>query len=306
MKRFFTPLMALCLFAFSRSNAAIVTITVMNFQFNPANTNVTVGDVVRFHFASGFHSATSSGASIPAGATPINSGDASSVVRDYDYPVSVIGTYNYYCIVHGDAQGNGMIGTFTVSEPLPVTLNAFAIASAGNKMPVINWSTATEQNVNYFSVRSSTDGINFFEITKVIAKGNSNTILQYSFTDNNASSKHRYIYYELVTIDKDGKESYSSIKIFKTSFASTKLVMQLGPNPIKRPGQLMVKFNAEKSGTMLVNVFDAGGKKAMSLNMTAFPGLNNGHLHVCDLAPGIYTLQFNYEGLRETKKIVVN
>ena len=157
------------------------------------------------------------------------------------------------------------------------------------------------QNILYTS-----NGIHFSEIAKVPAKGNSNTEQVYSFKDDKLSPKYRYVYYELVTTDKNGKESYSAIKMFKTAFASRSLVVQLGPNPIKRPGQLMIQFNAENAGSMTVNVFDANGKHVLKTNMAAFPGLNNGHVHVCDLAPGIYTLQFNYEGLRETKRVVVN
>jgi plastocyanin len=299
MKKSFTLFIVLLLIL-TVAKATIVNVSVVNFQFNPSNINVVVGDVVRFNFQEGYHNVAST--SVPGGAAQISSGGASDAIRSYNYTVSVAGTYEYECQVH-PAQ---MSGTITATGVVPVNLKLFEVSALPDKKPMLNWRTLTEQNVSYFSVRSSVDGKNFTEVARVPAKGNSNTEQVYSYKDDNVSPKHRYVYYELVTTDKDGKESYSAIKMFKTAFATAKLVMQLGPNPIKRPGQLMIQFNAENAGSMLINVFDNNGKQVLKTKMAAFPGLNNGHVHVCDLPPGVYTLQFSYEGLRETKKVVVN
>ncbi len=290
-------------FFFSSTTAAIVEVQVLNNQFSPANVNVFVGDIVSFKFSTGFHNATSVGYSIPAGATPISSGDANTGVRTYNYTVSQPGTYNYVCEVHADF---GMVGTINASTPLPVKLKTFSISATSNGKPVLAWTTLSEEDVNYFSVRTSVDGLKFEEIGKISAKGSSNTEQHYSFTHSDVPVKYRYLYYELVTIDKDGKMSFSPIKTYKTGFAVKKLIVQLGPNPIKRPGQLSMQFNAEKKGTMTVNVYDLSGKKILVDKLGAMPGLNNGHVHVCDLAAGVYTIQFVYEGITENKKIVVN
>jgi hypothetical protein len=81
--------------------------------------------------------------------------------------------------------------------------------------------------------------------------------------------------------------------------------MQMGPNPIRKPGQLMMQFNAEKYGKLEINVFDASGRKTLHTTLAAMPGLNNGHIHVCDFKPGVYTLQFAFEGLVESKQLVI-
>jgi plastocyanin len=273
------------------------TVEVSNYQFNPANLNVKVGDVIHYSFIGGTHNAVSS--SVPGGAPLIYSGGVSSAIRTYDYTVTLVGKYDYYCQNHED-----MVGSFTASNPLPVTLKDFTVTAQANK-PVIIWVTSTEQNVNYFSVRSSSDGKLFTEIGKINAKGNSSSEQHYTYTDNNVSKKYRYLYYELVIVDRDGQVTYSPIKTYKTGFASDKLITQLGPNPISRPGQLVLQFNAEKQGKVEVNVYDAGGRKALHTTLTAMPGLNNGHIHVCDFKPGVYTLQFAYEGLVESKQLVV-
>ena len=300
MKKFFTPLLALCLLSNS-VNAVTVEIQVLNNQFSPKNANVIVGDVVSFKFSSGFHNAV--GSSIPAGAADINSGAPATGVRTYNYTVTEVGTYDYICEIH---VLSGMTGSFTASSPLPVSLKSFLVSASADKKPVLTWTTLTEQNVKYFSVRSSVDGSKFAEIGRVAAKGNSIIEQTYSYTHSDVPTKYRYLYYEVVSIDKDGKESFSPIKGYKTGFATRKLIVQFGPNPITRPGQITLQFNAEKEGAMTINVFDINGKKMLTDKLEAMPGLNNGHVHVCDLAPGVYTLQFNYEGLTETKKVVVN
>jgi len=302
MKNTFGFLLAACLMLTEQVKAAIVTITVTNFQFTPSNTTVVVGDIVRFSFQSGTHNARRISEVKPSGAADINSGSPSSVVRTYDYPVSFAGTYGYHCEQHG----LGMSGSFTASASMPVSLNSFFVTLSNHKNPVLKWKTLTELNVDYFSVQRSTDLVQFEEVDKITGMGNSNTEKSYTYTDKSSPSNIRYLYYELMIVDRDGKQTFSPIKMVKTGFASSKLIMKLKPNPIKKPDQLEFQFNAENEGKLAVDVFDLNGKQVIKTTMQAFHGLNNGHLHVCDLPSGTYTINFKYEGLSETKKVIVN
>ena len=290
--------------------ANIITVTVSNFQFSPANIpNVVVGDIIRFEFTQGFHNATSNDVpgGLPAGSAAINSGAPSGVnPRTYDYTVTTVGEYKYICEAHADAVSfTGMVGTFTASAALPATLKSFNMITAANKKPLFSWSTLTEENVSHFSLRCSYDGFKYNEVGNVKATGNSQSERSYSYADNAVPAKYKYIYYMLATVDKDGKEKLSKVIVFKNPVAVKALITQIGPNPIKRPGQLMVQFNSEKAGKMITRVIDANGKIAYQANMAAFPGLNNGHIHVCDLNAGTYTVQFTLDGIKENKKIVV-
>ena len=306
MKKTFFILAAI-FFLLNSGKATIVPIQVTNFQFTPANVNVNVGDVVRFNFVAGFHNATTNNvpSGLPAGAAAVNSGMPGSVTT-YDYTVTVAGTYLYVCEVHGNAAlYSGMKGQFTASGTVPILLKKFSLTET-NKKPLLNWVTSMESNSSHFSVRSSIDGIRFTEINRVNAAGNSVTDQYYSFTDNNINYHHRYIYYELAMVDKDGKEKLSEIKMFRNTLTQPSLVNSLGPNPILRPGQLMVYFNSDKKDKMKVNVFDISGKMVFRTEMEAVSGLNSGHIHVCNFEEGIYTIQFSMNGLKETKKVQVN
>jgi hypothetical protein len=79
----------------------------------------------------------------------------------------------------------------------------------------------------------------------------------------------------------------------------------LSPNPILRPGQVQITFNADKAGEMNISVFNSSGQMVLKTKMSAFYGLNSGHLHVCDLDKGTYNIIFSLAGKREAKKVVV-
>ena len=307
MKKIYYFLFVLAILMSSHVRAAIVVISVTNFQFSPANVNVNVGDIVRFNFVSGFHNATTNAVpgGLSAGAIALFSGNPGSA-SSYDYTVTVTGTYKYVCEIHGDAATfTGMVGQFTASVVVPIILKQFNVGTAFKK-PLLTWITETELNAAYFSVRSSTDAVHFKEIARVSAAGNSTTQQSYRFTDNDIAANNKFIYYELAMIDNDGRQQLSDIKMFKNTLAKTKLVTLLSPNPISRPGQLMVYFNSEKKGMLKVKVFNTEGKMVYDTDMEAFLGLNSGHIHVCNFKAGVYTVFFSMDGLEEMKKVVVN
>jgi plastocyanin len=100
------------IFSFSGFSTKWV-VTVADFQFTPSSLpNVISGDTIRWVWVSGLHTTTST--SVPAGAMtwdqPI---DATNTV--YEYPATVTGTYNYYCMHHPTT----MIASFTVTSSTP-------------------------------------------------------------------------------------------------------------------------------------------------------------------------------------------
>ena len=308
MRKIFTLLMLIIgLGTFSK--AAVVVITVSSNQFSPSNPTVQIGDIVRFNFIGGFHNVTQVGVTdaAPAGAAPVESGAPASGARTYDYTVTVAGLYKFYCEVHADPGSfTGMVGMFTASIPVPVELKDFRVIVTAQNKPLLSWETLTEQNVSHFSIQKSTNGFNYTEVGNVTAVGNSVTLQAYSFTDNTITAKEKYVYYILKIIDRDGKFKITPVKMFKNPNAIARLVTSIGPNPISRPGQLMVQFNSEKNGSIAVKVFNASGKLVTKMSMTAFTGLNNGHIHVCDFNPGTYIIQFEMDGIKEMKRVVVH
>lgn len=282
-------------------NATTHIVTVANFQFSPANlTGVMVGDTIEWSWENGGHTTTGRTGEIPAGATAwdnaINSANTS-----FKYEVTVEGVYNYVCTIHEDG---GMIASFTATGSLPVILSQFSVSNIG-KGALLTWKTEAEINTDHFSIKRSTDGNNFVEINKVTAAGASHTSILYRYTDNNISLDNKYYYYLLDIIDKDGHKQSSQIKMFRNSASVSKLITHLSPNPISRQGHLMLQFNADKAGTMDVQLFDANGALVKQTKMAAVEGLNNGHFHLSGIPAGLYKIIFTLEGIKEIRSIVI-
>lgn len=290
------------------SSATIHVVTVSDYQFSPKTmTDVIVGDTIQWQWVVGSvnHTTTcdpttqGTGNSLPAGAATWNS-PMNATTDTFNYVVTVAGTYNYWCIPHSP----NMAASFTASTALPVTLASFQVAGINSSVS-LNWKTETEQNTDYFSVRRSSNGSDYTEIARVPAKGNSTSETSYSFTDTKISSAQQYYYYSLAVVDKDGKRMYSDTKLFKNKVSTLKLITSLSPNPVSGMGHLMLTFNAEKEGKMNVKVVNTEGKVLLNTLMQAYPGVNNGHLHLGDLPAGNYSVVFMLNGLKETHHVIV-
>jgi plastocyanin len=293
------PLLVLFCFIFFQSKATTWNVNVQDFQFSPSTRNVVAGDVIHFVWIDGEHTTTSS--SVPGGAFTWDAPmDALNI--SFDYTVTIPGTYNYFCKIHGALV---MSGSFVATGVAPVTLSAFNISTQNNK-PLLSWTTQTEINADYFSVRKSTNGIDFKEIGKVTATGNSVIKKNYSFSDETIARGISYVYYALATVDKDGKIQLSPIKTYKNKNALPKLIISLSPNPISGVGHLMLQFNADKKGEMLAKLIDMQGKVVLKTELSAEQGVNNGHIHLGDVPVGIYTIYFSLNGISESYRIVKN
>ena len=297
MKKIYTLIATLLILKSSFSQTTF-TVHVSNYQFNPATINAVVGDKIKWVWDEGFHTTTST--TIPGGAdtwdAPLQTTGAT-----FTYTLTVEGTYNYECSIHPTQ----MQGTITVTGALPVVLNKFGISATKTNSALIAWSTASEQNTDHFEIMRSTDDKNFSKITSVAAAGNSSTIHNYSYTDNALPGNAHYIYYFLSVVDKDGKKTLSNIQMFANVNGKPKLIVSLSPNPISRPGHLMLQFNAEKEGSMHVQLYNSSGKLVKEDNMSAVVGLNNGHFHVGDVPAGVYTIIFSIGNLKESYRVVV-
>jgi hypothetical protein len=99
--------------------------------------------------------------------------------------------------------------------PLPVTwLDFSANCERGNI--AIKWSTATEQNSDYFLLERSTDGNNFSSIGTVPAAKNSSTVKNYSFTDTDPLSGTAF--YRITEVDLNGnRQSTNSVAVSSCS-----------------------------------------------------------------------------------------
>ncbi len=65
----------------------------------------------------------------------------------------------------------------------------------------------------------------------------------------------------------------------------------------------MLKFNADKPGTMIAKLIDMQGKLILKTELSAVEGINNGHIHLGNVSPGAYTFLFSLDGISESYQI---
>jgi hypothetical protein len=91
---------------------------------------------------------------------------------------------------------------------LPVELISFKAYREHNEIEIV-WSTASEEDNDFFTIERSGDAIHFNEIGCVQGAGNSNALIEYSFTDFYQANSP--LYYRLKQTDYNGAFSYSEI-----------------------------------------------------------------------------------------------
>ena len=94
---------------------------------------------------------------------------------------------------------------------LPVNLLSFA-GHVSNTSAILQWSTSSEQNAKDFDIEKSADGMHYYKIGTVNAKGNSGIINNYIFTDKELNTIN---YYRLRMNDLNGKNELSKIVVIR-------------------------------------------------------------------------------------------
>ena len=102
------------------ANAALWDVQVVNLSFQPDPLTIGLGDTVRWTWASGFHSTTSD-----PGQSEIWDSGEHGLPFSYDHTFTHLGSFRYYCSVHGAPNGQGMSGAVAV-VPEPTSLLAMA------------------------------------------------------------------------------------------------------------------------------------------------------------------------------------
>eukprot|EP01136_Pigoraptor_vietnamica_P021759 Opistho-1_new@72217 len=136
---------------------------------------------------------------------------------------------------------------------LPIELIFFKAQHSGNQQVALTWATATEINSDFFVVERSRNAIDYTEISKINAVGNSSKTVNYQFVDE--SPLFGTNYYRLKQIDKDGKE-----QIFRPQsviISDEKIPFGVFPNPTNA-SEFYVKVEDVDEATLVL--FDLHGK----------------------------------------------
>lgn len=136
---------------------------------------------------------------------------------------------------------------------LPVELVSF-VANCHDRKAIISWSTSSEINNNFFSLERSNDVIHWQIVGTTSGAGNSNVLINYSFTDPNPFAKVSY--YRLKQTDFDGAFKYSEIISYENCENGIGEIV-IYPNPTQGPINFFTDGVAKE--LMSVSIYNAVG-----------------------------------------------
>lgn len=189
--------------------------------------------------------------------------------------------------IHGPGIPHQVV-SLELNGSLPVEWLDFTVNNE-NDAVVLNWSTGSELNNDYFTVEQSIDGENWKELSEIMGAGNKNTRSDYKWVDYNPSIGNTY--YRIKQTDFDGRYDYSEIKSFNLKGSD-----QLKVYPV--PANDVLNIVSASTIKQDVKVLSSYGQ-----NMTSKVEFtnNNKALNISDLPTGVYMLKVGDQTTRFQK-----
>ncbi len=185
-----------------------------------------------------------------------------------------------------------------LASPLPIELATFEIQKEGDEI-LINWSTQTEINNDFFTVERSADGNYFEPISQVDGAGNSSNLLHYESRDEHPRKGINY--YRLKQTDFDGNYTYSEIK--SVNFRETGSY-SVYPNPLPAGSDLTIEVPQE--GDYEIKILDTQGRTVFTATLTSVDGeFLKIPIHRSTISEGIYGLIITGQDTGFSGKILV-
>tara|TARA_B100001109_G_C18864205_1_gene475947 strand:- start:4918 stop:6747 length:1830 start_codon:yes stop_codon:yes gene_type:complete len=189
--------------------------------------------------------------------------------------------------VSGIEDGTRMtIGTIDIAQsPLPIELVDFNVKAIDTRNALINWSTASEVNNDYFTLLKSKDGINWEEFQQLNGAGNSTKTLNYQLID----SKPYYptCYYKLKQTDFNGESESFAPKSIQFRQHHDLNEHSVFPNPVRE--KLRIRLSEEVHFLRLMNV------KGQTFKLAFEQDEHTLFIDVSTLKKGTYYLQINHQ-----------
>lgn len=228
--------------------------------------------------------------------------DSGATTWNY-YPVtSTVDTVNRTITISSLSGFSNFTGT-DLTNPLPVKLSSFDARLTGSDV-LLKWQTASELNTSYFEIERSSDHANFENAGRVNGKGNSNTIVNYLFTDRDAVSLGATVlYYRLKQIDKDGAYQYfGPIAVnMNTEINDFSVIVY----PVPFTSEVNLDIINPTSGKVNVVIRDMEGRIIFTKDIDTPKGFSKAKLEALNtVKDGIYFLNMSINGNTVIRKLV--
>ena len=198
-------------------------------------------------------------------------------------------TLNYYKVTLG-----------SVTHPLPVELMTFEAVCKDNGT-LLQWSTASEINNDYFTIQRSDDGKTYNDIATITGNGTSNYQNNYQYLD--AQPRSGTAYYRLIQTDFNGDESTLNIASANCSSINQNEDFYIINNPASDNVQLQISGIIGKSYTL--SFIDQLGRQLIERNIHLNNTDDKINFNIQSLSEGIYNVVFYSDNNLITKQLII-
>lgn len=173
-------------------------------------------------------------------------------------------------------------------NPLPVEWLSFSGKNNGQQN-LLEWSTATEINNDYFTLERSEDGYQFTEVTTVKGSGNSSNVKKYQAVDNEPINGINY--YRLKQTDFDGVEKFApNIVVLRNE----KVVdYSVYPNPAIN--EVAIYSEVDNQELVNVSVVDISGRRVIEKKSYSIKSGGFVSIDISQLQEGVYFINIEAE-----------
>ncbi len=181
---------------------------------------------------------------------------------------------------------------------LPIELYSFTAECDGNSVS-LKWTTASEINNAYFTIQRSVDGKVFDDITNITGAGNSNTFINYSYTDKSPFSGVSY--YRLKQTDYNNDFTLSSLAVSSCGVEGFDIV---NVYPDANNHSATLSYTTEADGNYQVSVYDVIGNIILAKDLHPEKGFNKINLDLSNISHSMYLLVLSTNSKTITRKFI--
>jgi len=161
----------------------------------------------------------------------------------------------------------------------------------------LKWTAENEMNTHQFVIQRSSDGINYIDVSSKPASGQTNTVTEYSSSDEiNNLSNVNIVYYRIKAIDVDGRYALSNVVILRLN---KKAGVYIWPSPFR--DKINITYNAASNTTIDISIINSSGKIMKQSVVSVSRGLNQVPINnLGALSSGIYFIRITDKNTNES------
>ncbi len=164
---------------------------------------------------------------------------------------------------------------------------------------LLEWTTASEVNNDYFILYRSADAINFEPITTIDGAGNSQHLINYSYNDYNVQSGVYYYYLAQVDFNGQTKQTHIVTLVRNVDLGN---VFEVSPVPAQHT--IVINWSANSSANQEFVIIDILGREVKRWSESVMDGVNKYDVDISGLPVGTYFIRAQGNGQNQVIKFI--